>query len=322
MSNEATTFVRKLRGLNVTQKGVAMIIASHINPNTQICNAGMDTIAAEAGLAHRQTASKITNQLVDLGVLIRAPSQATRPDGHNLGGRGQTTLYFMNYTLANCDPKVRLAGSRKDRTPTSGSKSESATEDCSLGTPESATEDCSLGKKTATGGAAKLQSAEAETATGKPLNCNWGVAQKVLKESTKGFERASAKPATAQTQTATAKPFLNSPNPTPEKPNPEPSWLLSGFSRVKHGGRLCDYCGKLVMTSSEAIHHQCPKHQSEKLETLSETIWCGRCFRAIAQRIPNQPPDRCTACWRRDVLEQQAAWLKDHAQSSLHSYGS
>ena len=85
MSIKATNHVRSLRGLSPSEKAVAFVLADHANVHTGDITASMSTVAVEAGLAHRQTASNITARLVRKGLLA-----AQERDG-------QETLYRFQY---------------------------------------------------------------------------------------------------------------------------------------------------------------------------------------------------------------------------------
>ena len=66
MSVKGTNYARRIRGLRPTEKLVLFVIADHVNHHTGLCTAGMATIAAEAGLKDRLTASRITGRLLKL----------------------------------------------------------------------------------------------------------------------------------------------------------------------------------------------------------------------------------------------------------------
>lgn len=100
MSIKATNFVRRLRGLSPDEKAVAFVLADHAHHKTGVSNPSMTTVAAEAGLADRETASRITKRLVAHKVLL-APNPSK-------GGRGNPTEYFLNYELSNCDSPVTV----------------------------------------------------------------------------------------------------------------------------------------------------------------------------------------------------------------------
>jgi hypothetical protein len=89
MSIRATNFVRSLRGLTATEKAVAFVMADHAHRVTGNITAGMTTIAAEAGLRGRETASRITKRLMIKGIFI-----PKHPPKKNQGG---PTLYHVNY---------------------------------------------------------------------------------------------------------------------------------------------------------------------------------------------------------------------------------
>ena len=101
MSIRSTNFVRRLRGLDITERAVAFTLADHAaHPSGEIC-VGMQTIAEESSLANRQTASDVVGRLRELGVITTA--QVSK------GGRGNPTLYYMNFSLTGADPSITLA---------------------------------------------------------------------------------------------------------------------------------------------------------------------------------------------------------------------
>jgi hypothetical protein len=93
---------------------VLFVIADHVNHQSELCTAGMATIADEAGLASRETASRVTSRLLALGVILT--------DGRSVGGRGRTTAYSINYDLKNCDPGITVCGNRAPETVTPPSR--------------------------------------------------------------------------------------------------------------------------------------------------------------------------------------------------------
>jgi hypothetical protein len=59
----------------------------------------MTTLAQECGLKNRETASRVVSRLTEAGLLhTTSPSK---------GGRGKTTVYRFNFSLKNCDPRIR-----------------------------------------------------------------------------------------------------------------------------------------------------------------------------------------------------------------------
>lgn len=98
MSIRATNFVRRLRGLSPAEKAVSFVLADHDNHKGGGTHPSMSTVAEEAGIDHRETASRIVARLWDYDV-IRTPKVSK-------GKR--TTVYFFNYDLANCDSPITV----------------------------------------------------------------------------------------------------------------------------------------------------------------------------------------------------------------------
>jgi hypothetical protein len=63
MSVRATNFVRRLRGLSPEEKAVAFVLADHDNHKGDGAYPSMKTVAQEAGLKNRETASRIAKRL-------------------------------------------------------------------------------------------------------------------------------------------------------------------------------------------------------------------------------------------------------------------
>src|SRR3984893_18743581 len=85
VSVRATNFVRRLRGLTITEKAVAMILADHDSHKGDGSFPGMTTLADESCLKNRQTATEVVKRLVAKGVIST--------DSLSRGGRGKTTVY-------------------------------------------------------------------------------------------------------------------------------------------------------------------------------------------------------------------------------------
>ncbi len=98
MSIRATNFVRRVRGLTPTEKLVAFVLADHDNHKGRGSYVSMTTVALEAGLKHRQTASSIVKRLLARGVVLT-----------DRVSRGRvTTVYHFNYALTDCNPPVAV----------------------------------------------------------------------------------------------------------------------------------------------------------------------------------------------------------------------
>ena len=97
MSVRATNHVRSLRGLSTVEKAVAFVFADHDSHYGKGSFPGMQTVAEEAGLNDRETASRVTKRLVAKGVMV--------PDQMSKGGRGVTTVYRFPI---NCDSPITV----------------------------------------------------------------------------------------------------------------------------------------------------------------------------------------------------------------------
>jgi hypothetical protein len=98
MSVRATSFVLNLRGLSPTEKAVALVLAGHDSYKGHGAYPSMSTVAAEAGLKNRETASRITKRLVEKKVVL--PDEPSRPE------QGRPTVFRFNYDLATRDSRV------------------------------------------------------------------------------------------------------------------------------------------------------------------------------------------------------------------------
>jgi hypothetical protein len=157
MSIKATNFVRRLRGLTITEKAVAMILADHDSHKGEGSFPGMTTVADESCLKNRQTATDVVKRLVAKGVITT--------DSLSRGGRGKTTVYRFNYALTNCNPEVTVA-------------SDNCNSRIAVSTPNTATQtpvNCNPVE-------AKLQPWNPETATGELHEGVEGVNEKGKKE--------------------------------------------------------------------------------------------------------------------------------------------
>jgi hypothetical protein len=98
MSFHATKFVRQLRGLSPEEKAVAFVLADHDDHKGNGAYPSMETVAREAGLKRRETASRITARLVRKGIFLPA-EPPTRE-------QGRPTVYRPNYAFETCDSPV------------------------------------------------------------------------------------------------------------------------------------------------------------------------------------------------------------------------
>jgi hypothetical protein len=98
MSIKATNFVRRLGGLTPMEKLIGLLMADHDDHKGGGAYPGMSTIAEEAGLKNRETASRITNRLVKRGILV--PREPVTKE------QGKPTVYRFNYNLQTCDSPV------------------------------------------------------------------------------------------------------------------------------------------------------------------------------------------------------------------------
>lgn len=120
MSIRATNLVRGLRGLSPSEKAVAFVLADHDDHRGGRGSfPSMSTVAEEAGLQDRETASRITKRLADFGIILTDnPSRGRKP-----------TVYRFNFGVFNRDFRVtvenqptmirasRLASSNRDSSP-------------------------------------------------------------------------------------------------------------------------------------------------------------------------------------------------------------
>lgn len=108
MSVRATNFVRGLRGLSPMEKLIGLVMADHDDHRGSGAYPGMTTVADEAGLKNRETASRITGRLVEKSVLIRE-KQSGRP-----------TVYRFNYNRQTCDSPVTPPVTPQSHLPVTG----------------------------------------------------------------------------------------------------------------------------------------------------------------------------------------------------------
>jgi hypothetical protein len=101
VSIRAAVFVSRLRGLPPAEKLIALLIAIHANPKSELSWPSMSTLAEESGLKNRETASRIVKRILAKRVIeISGPISA--------GGKGRTTAYKINYAFRNCDSPVTV----------------------------------------------------------------------------------------------------------------------------------------------------------------------------------------------------------------------
>lgn len=98
MSVRATNFVRQLRGLSPEEKAVAFVLADHDSHKGNGAYPSMTTVAQEAGLKNRETASRITKRLVQKQIFL--PNEPTTRE------QGRPTVYHPNYGAGTCDSPV------------------------------------------------------------------------------------------------------------------------------------------------------------------------------------------------------------------------
>jgi hypothetical protein len=76
-----------------------MLLADHDSHRGAGAYPSMTTLAQECGLRNRETASRVVSRLTEAGLIqTAAPSK---------GGRGKTTIYRFNFSLKNCDPRIK-----------------------------------------------------------------------------------------------------------------------------------------------------------------------------------------------------------------------
>lgn len=96
MSYQSTNLVRGLRGFSPIEKAVAFVLADHDDHKGGGTYPSMSTVALEAGLQDRETASRVTRRLVERGVILTGnPSKGGKP-----------TVYRFNFELANRDSRI------------------------------------------------------------------------------------------------------------------------------------------------------------------------------------------------------------------------
>lgn len=98
VSIRATNFVRRLRGLSPEEKAVAFVLADHDNHKGEGSYPSMTTVAIEAGLKNRETASRITKRLAQKKIFVS--------DEPSKREQGVPTVYRPNYALETCDSPV------------------------------------------------------------------------------------------------------------------------------------------------------------------------------------------------------------------------
>lgn len=69
MNIRAAKFVQNLRGLSLSERSVATQMAIHADYKDAIAHMSMTTLAAEASLKHRETASRVVTRLVACGII-------------------------------------------------------------------------------------------------------------------------------------------------------------------------------------------------------------------------------------------------------------
>jgi hypothetical protein len=111
VSVHASAFVRNFKGLTIAEKAVAFALASHANAGANLVWASMTTVAEEAGLKNRQTASEITARLVAKGVLTVHSTTKGGPRNTNTyrincnSGTAVRADVTATQSRSNCNPK-------------------------------------------------------------------------------------------------------------------------------------------------------------------------------------------------------------------------
>lgn len=98
MSVRATNFIRRLRGLSPEEKAVAFVLADHDSHKGDGAYPSMKTVAGEAGLKNRETASRITKRLVQKKIFV--------PNEPSTREQGRPTVYHPNYDAQTCDSPI------------------------------------------------------------------------------------------------------------------------------------------------------------------------------------------------------------------------
>jgi hypothetical protein len=98
MSYTVTKFVLDLPNLTSSEKAVANVLAYHAHPDGTNAFPSMSTIAAKAGLKHRQSAQRVMKRLEEKNIITA--------DTHTRGGTGRTTRY--HFVIENSNPEMQL----------------------------------------------------------------------------------------------------------------------------------------------------------------------------------------------------------------------
>jgi hypothetical protein len=101
MSYTVTKFVLDLPNLTASEKAVANVLAYHAHPDGTNAFPSMSTIAAKAGLKHRQSAQRVMKRLEEKNIIVA--------ETHTRGGTGKTTRY--SFVMENCSSVLQLDSS-------------------------------------------------------------------------------------------------------------------------------------------------------------------------------------------------------------------
>jgi hypothetical protein len=134
--NQVTAYVLQLRGLSISEKAVALVLAGHASADGSNSYPSMTTVAQEAGLGYRQTASVIAHRLEARGI-VEATSERT-------GGRAKPTVYRFpeapQFKFGKCNSPVAV--SQPESATLTDGKCNSGVLKCNPGAPKVQSPSC------------------------------------------------------------------------------------------------------------------------------------------------------------------------------------
>jgi len=139
MSYKIANFIASLRSLTPSEKAVAFVIANHAGHDGRNAYPSMSTVAKEAGLKHRQSASKIVQRLLEKPTEEEAGLLVLESEGT---GRGNTNRYRINLEFSDSKPPAQEEiKCNRGAALSGGTKCNSGFAKCNPDSPESATLD-------------------------------------------------------------------------------------------------------------------------------------------------------------------------------------
>jgi Helix-turn-helix domain len=139
MSYKIANFIASLRSLTPSEKAVAFVIANHAGHDGRNAYPSMSTVAKEAGLKHRQSASKIVQRLLEKPTEEEAGLLVLESEGT---GRGNTNRYRVNLEFSDSKPPAQEEiKCNRGAALSGGTKCNSGFAKCNPDSPESATLD-------------------------------------------------------------------------------------------------------------------------------------------------------------------------------------